>query len=144
MINLRRYRNYCLRLKQICTADKFVLAVQEEHLKKKLRGMDGNILVAVYPSHVVTGVEDNVVDENTCLVYILTAAAKNETDDEKEIEDYAILQEMIDMIKKQLIYDADNDIGGMSELKRDSIEIEPEYNIAGGYIGYSIVFTFLS
>lgn len=142
MINLRIYRSYCVRLQEICGASTMLMAVQEEHLKKKLRDSEGYILVGVYPSHHVSGSEDNVRDVNTCLIYLLKAFPKSGCDEENELQEYARLQEMTAQIREQLIFDADKGIAGMRELDRESIAIEPEYNIAGGYIGYSITFSF--
>lgn len=142
MIDLVTYRNYCKRLKAFCEAKRLLLVVSEDHLKKKLRGDDDFILVSVYPSHNGIGMEDNVRDVDTILLYLLQALNKADTDDEKEFQSYVELQEKIRLIKEQLITDANNgEPEFMLNLDRESIEIEPVNNIAGGYNGYSLVFT---
>lgn len=143
MMNLKLYKDYCEHLKEACKADYLVMAVHEEHLKKKLRGQTGYLLIGVYPSYNISGFEDNVRDMNTCLLYILKAISKVENDENTEIREYAELQIKIDLVKKQLIYDADNGLWDIRGLDRESIEIEPEFNITGGYYGYSLIFTYL-
>lgn len=120
----------------------FLMVVLEEHLRKKLPGKTGTIMALVYPSAKGMGVADNTVDENICLLYVLENGIKTGMTDEMEFKMYERLQKTIDSIKSRLITDADVNHPLLQGLERDNLEIEPEWNVAGGYNGYSIVFSF--
>lgn len=142
MVNLNEYRDY---FGQICSGlgiDKIVMVVQEEHLRKRLPGQAGTILAVVYPSGTGTGEPDNIADTNTCLLFVLQNNNKTESDPEKEFDNYATLQKIAIHIKQRLIDDSDNNYPLFRELDHESFQIDPEWNIAGSYIGYSISFNF--
>lgn len=143
MVNLNEYRQY---FGQICTElgiDKMVMVVQEEHLRKRLPGQTGTILAVVYPSASGTGEADNVADINTCLLFVLENNNKSESDPDKEFACYVRLQDIAIRIKQNLVDDSDDNHPIFRELDRQSFLIEPEWNIAGSYIGYSISFSFI-
>lgn len=119
-----------------------IYVVLEEHLKKALNGKPGLIMAVVYPSHHVTGVADNTWDENICIVYLLEYTSKPNSTQESEFQSYAAMQGIADEIKDKLIADADSNHRLLLHLNRESIEIEPEWNVAGGYNGYSVGFSF--
>lgn len=142
MVNLKLYRNY---FKQLCTEiriDKMVMVVQEEHLRKKLAGLTGTILAVVYPSGTGAGEADNISDINTCLLFILENNNKTESDPEKEFNCYLHLQSITEAIKQSIVNDAEYNRLLFRDLDRQSFQIEPEWNIAGSYIGYSLSFCF--
>ncbi|WP_294141579.1 hypothetical protein [uncultured Sanguibacteroides sp.] len=120
----------------------FLMVVMEEHLRKKLQGKAGTIMALVYPSAMGTGSADNTVDENICLLYVLENGTKSGMTEKMEFKMYERLLEVIDGIKSKLIADADENHPLLRELERGSLEVEPEWNIAGGYNGYSLVFSF--
>ncbi|WP_303181738.1 hypothetical protein [uncultured Butyricimonas sp.] len=120
----------------------FLMVVMEEHLRKKLQGKTGTIMALVYPSATGTGSADNTVDENVCLLYVLENGTKAGMTEDMEFEMYERLQEVIDNIKSKLIIASDENHPLLRELERGRLEIEPEWNVAGGYNGYSIVFSF--
>ena len=118
------------------------MIVQEEHLKKRLRDCPGVILVAVYPSIGSTGDEDNMGDNNTLILFVLEYTGKVSVSQTNEFESYERLQELIRKIRDKLIEDSNAGHNLLRYLDRASIEIEPEWNIAGAYNGWSIAFSF--
>lgn len=143
MVNLNDYKEY---FEGICSdsgIDKMVMVVQEEHLRKRLPGQTGIILAVVYPSGTGAGVPDNVTDINSCLLFVIENSNKTDSDPEKEFSCYRRLQEIAVGIKQRLIEDSDNNHPLLSELDRESFQIDPEWNIAGSYIGYSVSFSFV-
>lgn len=142
MINLGEYKGYCSELMELIGADRLVMVVQEEHLKKKLRDDSGVILAAVYPSAGSTGSEDSMGDNNTVLLFVLEYAGKVSISPENEFESYERLQGLAGKIQRKLIEDADRGHYLLRYLDRVSIEIEPEWNIAGSYNGWSVAFSF--
>ncbi len=142
MINLNDYKQFCESLQIKIGANRFVMVVQEEHLKKKLRDEPGVVLVAVFPSVLGKGSEDNTGDDNTVLVFVLEYTAKSGMTNDLEIESYERTRVMIDKIKTEIISQANKGDNLMQFLNRQSIVIEPEWNIAGSYNGWSITFNF--
>lgn len=142
MVKLSDLRDYCNSLMALVGADRLVMAVQEEHLKKKLRDDPGVVLAAVYPSVVGVGRADNTGDNNTVLLFVLEFAGKSSMTEDKEMECYERLQVMAGVIRDKIILDADDGNELMMFLDRESIEIEPEWNIAGNFIGWSVAFSF--
>ena len=118
------------------------MVVQEEHLKKRLRDETGVIMVAVYPTIGSTGNEDNMGDNNTILLFVLEYAGKASVSRDNEFESYERLQGLAGKIRDKLIEDSDAGHKLLRNLDRASIEIEPEWNIAGAYNGWSIAFSF--
>lgn len=142
MISLVEYKGFCESLKALIDADQLVMVVHEEHLKKKLRDMPGTVIAAVLPSVRGTGTGDNTVDDNTVLVFVLEYVAKSALTEERELLQYEKTREKIDRIKGEIIERADEGDPLMMFLNRESIEIEPEWNIAGAYNGWSVAFSF--
>ncbi len=144
MVNLNDYKEYSEELLEVIGADRLVMVVQEEHLKKRLRDDTGIILAVVYPSIVGTGNADNTRDNNTVLLFVLEYAGKSTMTDSSEFDSYEKLQALAGMIKDKIIADSDGGHELMMNLDRTSIEIEPEYNIAGSYNGWLVAFSFES
>lgn len=142
MVNLSEYKDYCTGLLELIGADELVMVVQEEHLKKRLRDETGVIMVAVYPTIGSTGNEDNMGDNNTILLFVLEYAGKTSVSRDNEFESYERLQGLAGKIRDKLIEDSDAGHNLLRNLDRASIEIEPEWNIAGVYNGWSIAFSF--
>lgn len=140
MMGLSEYREYCTGLLELIGAGQLVMVVQEEHLKKKLRDEPGVILAAVYPSSGSTGSEDNMGDNNTILLFVLEYAGKSSMSSEEEFESYERLQGLAGRIRDRLIEDSDAGHELLRDLDRASIEVEPEWNIAGAYNGWSVAF----
>lgn len=131
MVNLSEYKDYCTGLLELIGADELVMVVQEEHLKKRLRDETGVIMVAVYPTIGSTGNEDNMGDNNTILLFVLEYAGKASVSRDNEFESYERLQGVAGKIRDKLIEDSDAGHNLLRNLDRASIEIEPEWNIAG-------------
>lgn len=143
MIRIDALRNYCNGLGVLISADKVLYVVREDHLQRKLAGAAGLFLCVVLPSAQTTGGADAVVDVNTVLLYVLRNHVKADSTDESELDDYAAMQYLASSIKLCIIADADAQTPPMAFLDRRSITIDPEWNVAGGYNGYSITFEFI-
>lgn len=142
MIKLSDFRVYCEGLARLIGVDRLVMIVQEEHLKKKLRDDPGVILAVVYPSVVGNGSADNTRDSNTVLLFVLESTGKSSITEEKEVACYERLQVMAGRIRDKIIGDSDEGIEPLTFLDRESIEIDPEWNIAGSFNGWSVTFSF--
>lgn len=143
MIRIDDLRNYCNGLGVLISADRVLYVVREDHLQRKLAGAAGLFLCVVLPSAQSTGGPDAVYDVNTVLLYVLRNHVKADSTDESELGDYASLQDLASTIKLRVIADADAQTPPMTFLDRRSVAIDPEWNVAGGYNGYSITFEFI-
>lgn len=117
------------------------MVVHEDHLKKRLRDEPGMILVAVYPSIQGTGTEDNTGVLQTMLFFVLEYAGKQDMTPENEIDSYDRMLAAVEVIREQILRDAGNGLEMLRGLERESIVIEPEWNVAGSYNGWSIGFS---
>lgn len=142
MVDLNEYRTYFGQLCPELGIGKMVMVVQEEHLRKKLPGLNGTILALVYPSGSGCGEQDNVADVNTCLLFVLENSNKSDSDPDQEFTCYSRLLQIASGIKKRIIEDSGGNHPLFTELDMQSFQIDPEWNIAGSYVGYSIVFGF--
>ena len=81
-------------------------------------------------------------DNNTILLFVLEYTGKTSVSRDNEFESYERLQGLAGKIRDRLIEDSDAGHNLLRNLDRASIEIEPEWNIAGAYNGWSIAFSF--
>jgi len=142
MVGLKEYKEYFTIIMEAAYFDHIKFVVQEEHLKKRLKDLTGVVFAVVYPDASGTGSADNVSDLNSCLLFILENLNKTDTDDEEEFNAYARLQGMASRLKVRIIKDSADYRFFLTELDIESFSIEPVWNIAGSYIGYSISFDF--
>lgn len=141
MVKLKDYKLYCEMLGKLTGSSKMIMVVHEDHLKKRLRDEPGMILVAVYPSIQGTGTEDNTGVLQTMLVFLLEYAGKQDMTPENEIDSYDRMLAAVEVIREQILKDAGNGLEMLRGLERESIVIEPEWNVAGSYNGWSIGFS---
>ena len=118
-----------------------VMAVEENHLIKKIKDKPGIILAIKYPSADSQGDEDGYAERNKCLVYCVTKWDPGKVNDAEELENYAILQELTRRIKEYLnTSDKGPGICGVNNGLYSSLRTEWEFNVFGGYNGLSISF----
>ena len=142
MVGLKEYKEYFQIVMEMAYFDHIRFVVQEEHLKKRLKDLTGVVFAVVYPDASGTGSADNVSDMNSCLLFILENLNKTDTDEEEEFNAYARLQGMASRLKVRIIEDSSDHRFFLTQLDVESFSIEPVWNIAGSYIGYSISFDF--
>lgn len=138
MISIDTLCNYFDALGEEISATRTIYVVQDDHLQKKLRGEKGIFFCVVLPSASGLGSADNFSDQNTLMLFVLKFINKSDTTDESELSDFSSLQQKILAIRNRIIADADKQIMPMSFLDRSSMDIDPQWNVAGGYLGYSL------
>lgn len=141
MVSNNELKTYCEGLKTLIDADRSVYVVREDHLQKKLQGKAGLFLAVVFPSFQGSGSTDNYADVSTCLLYILQNASKSNLTDEEEFTLYDNLQGKASLVQQQLLNDAQSNVYPVGQLELSSVTVDPEWNIAGSYFGYSITFS---
>lgn len=151
MISIRTFNDYFNNyLSLISEIDHFVLVAQEDHLVKKLsKNKSGVILAAVMPASDANSPDlDNIADTNTALLFILEKTDKTSVTDATELTHYEKLQNIAKDVYAQLRADALNyrldRCHFMHYFNQDSVHVDPEYNLFGGYNGYSMSFEFVT
>ncbi len=141
MIPIRTYREYGKGLLSLSGIDSFLMVVSEKHLTKRLNKRDGTILAFVYPSaDSMPGNVDNDGKEVLGLLFVLKSVCSGNEDEEDEFTTYENLQESLLQVEKQLKEDYTKNNEVMQHLVEDSIHIDPEYKVFGGYNGWSMSF----
>ena len=145
MINIKRYREWLLELKEKLNrgsedvkVDGVVLAVHEGHLIRKLRDRRGIWLCAKYPDATVKGGADAFSTDNQMLLFLLEKVPSGQHSDEDELTHYASLQGLMDSLKTELL---DGELMCDDSVRlTTNLTIEWEYDIFGGWNGLSVSF----
>ncbi len=140
MIRVKKFDEICNDIVQDISIKGYVLCSSEEQGMKKLKDKPGIQLVAVYPIYSFSGEEDSYKDNHQLLFYMVTRQVEGASN-EKEISQYEESQEAIIKLKEYLFGEriAGNNFCKMfPELNINSVNIIPEYNIFGGYLGWSL------
>lgn len=140
MITVKEFKDLCTEIVPVIEIEGYVLASTYEQGSNKLKDKAGLRLVGVYPAYNFGGDPDSILGKNEMLLYIVVRQKEGGTDEE-EIEQYSATLDAMLRLKKYL---TSNRTGTycmiFPNIDVSSIQIDPEYNIFGGYLGYSIKF----
>lgn len=142
MITLTEYKSVMEEIKELNPdITSLIFSPTESHAIKKLSGKAGVVMVCTYPMALSKPSvnEDNYGDSNQCFIFILEKQNPDKTPDE-EITAFDSLLSTAKNIKTYMAMlkaEVDNIFGG---LVMTNIKTEPEYQIFGGFNGYSIGF----
>lgn len=145
MINIKRFREYCIELMGAVNAQSehkishTVLAVELDHLVKKLKEKTGICLAVNYPWAKAEGSEDNFYDNQTAVFFIIQKLAPGNQSDEDEITNYEIMQQLMLLLRERIRGSEDE---CMNINPDESYKIEWEYQVFGGFNGLSMSVTF--
>lgn len=118
-----------------------VMAVEENHLVKKVKDKSGIILALRYPPSDSQGNEDNYAERNKCLIFIVMKWDASSVKESEEIGLFAALQEHTKKIKEYLLSEKkEDDFCNTENQLYSPFTTEWEYNIFGGYNGLSVSF----
>lgn len=137
MIKVKEYRDLCEKIKDATGIKGYVLSSTEEQATKKLHDAAGIRLVAVYPSYGFQGDEDAFKSTHELLLFIIVRQ-KDGSSEETEINQYADTQEALIKLKEFLFGEDGSYCKLFPNIDVNSVVIDPEYNIFGGYIGWSM------
>lgn len=141
MITVLEFNKICKDIVESIGIKGYVLCSTEEQGMKKLKDKSGIQLVAVYPNYSFSGQEDSYKDLHEILFYMVTRQVEG-TSDDKELGQYADTQAAIMELKQYLFGEGDHDTGYcrlFPEGDISTVNIIPEYNVFGGYLGWSMV-----
>lgn len=108
---------------------------------RKLQDATGTILVGVIPSIEFSGTEDAYIANSACLFFFLKKERQGQSSD-KELEQYAQTQDCLMKFKEWIFEDGKSLCKIFPNLKISSVSIDPEYNVFGKYLGWSIKFIY--
>jgi hypothetical protein len=140
MITVREFKDLCTEIVPVIEIEGYVLASTYEQGSNKLKDKSGLRLVGVYPAYNFGGEPDSILDKNEMLLYIVVRQKEGGTD-EQEIDQYSATLDAMLRLKNYLTSNRpDTYCMIFPNIDVSSIQIDPEYNIFGGYLGYSIKF----
>ncbi len=140
MIRVKKFDEICQNIVQDIGIKGYVICSTDEQGMKKLKDKAGVFLVAVYPNYSFSGEEDSYKDSHELLYYMVLRQIEGSSN-ETEINQYEETQEAIIKLKEYLFGErnAGNNFCKMfPDLNINSVNIIPEYNIFGGYLGWSM------
>lgn len=142
MIPIREYHTICQGfVDTIEGLEELHLVADDNQATKKLGSKTGIHLVAVIPSAERSGQPGRSIDNNVALFFVVQkpkASAKNE----EELTLYENTQEIIQAISQLILERQENGCTVFFRLEPASIHIDPQYNIFGGFSGWSMNFVF--
>ncbi|GAA4137952.1 hypothetical protein GCM10022216_14550 [Sphingobacterium kyonggiense] len=141
MITVNSFHEICQNIVDAIHIDGHIVVSTEEQATKKLKDKANIRLVAVYPNYNFTGERDNELIKHELLFFMVSK--QNEGASEKnEQKQYSDTQDAIFKLQDYLFGNEDHS-GKYCELfpniDVESVSIEPQYNIFGGYLGWSLV-----
>lgn len=137
MIRVKAYNEICKQIVQVTGIDGYILSSTEEQGTRKLKDAAGVQLVAVYPSYGFEGDEDSYKSTHEMLFFMITRQRDGQSE-ESELEQYASTQDAMIKLKEFLFGENSSYCKLFPNVDASTVTIDPEYNIFGGYIGWSI------
>ena len=139
MIKLTDLSNYFDSIKtRVENINNFVLSPAESHVIKRLKDLQGITLVVTYPTASGDGEnEDNVKFANTILIWVIYKPEDSSVTPETELADYEKCQNAILEVLSTMNEDRQSGCHLMNRMLDNSVEINPEYNVFGGYNGWT-------
>lgn len=143
MIGVKKYDQMCQDIIQAIPEFKgYVITSTEEQTTKKIKDRPGIQLVAIYPAYRFIGDQDSYRVEHDILFFVILKP-KEGAKYEVELQENADTQDALIKLKKFLFGEGDDlrRCKLLPHLNVNSVIIDPEYNIFGGFSGWSIKLT---
>lgn len=117
-----------------------IAAVEENQLVTLLKDKQGIILCGNIPGSRLIATNP-VSSEGDCVLFILEKSPKDRQGTEEEFKRYAIMQQLMSKLCEILMgQDAFQMLCQSGTMKVSTLEVGPEYNIYGGFNGWSVAF----
>lgn len=118
------------------------LVAQDNHAVNSLKDERGIQLVAVMPSANASGRDpSSLVDNHSTYLFVIDKGWTGQTKRE-QLDQYEKTQEIILGIRDEILGSFEDGCGHFWRLQADSITIDPEYNVFGGWNGWSMLLSF--
>ncbi len=146
MVPIRTFDTYCKHLQTVIPAiTSYIFAATEDHLVKKIKDKAGVIMAVVIPSaNPASGSDDALKESNTTFIFVVKKLNAENRNDATELNHFEETQNAITAIKNRLIADKADyaNYPYLYQLNEKAIHTDPEFNIFGGYDGWSISLEF--
>ncbi len=117
-----------------------VAAMNEGQLITLLKDRSGILLCGNVPGAELTR-KSYIESEAQCILYILEKSPKDRQGTDWEFGRFAVLQHLMSKLCEILLgADAFSMLCESGKMTVDSLNVEPEYNIYGGFNGWSVTF----
>lgn len=140
MIRVKKFDDLCKTIVSNLEINGYVICSTDEQGTKKLKDKPGINLVAVYPNYSFAGEADAYRNLHELLFYMVIRQ-KEGSSNETEISQYESTQDSIIELKEFLFGENNyekNLCKMFPNIHISSVNIIPEYNIFGGYLGWSL------
>ena len=141
MIDIVRYREVLIELQQRINeqvntpVNGVLIAVREGHMQKKLKDKEGIWLCSNYPDAEFSGDSDSHKEKNNILLFILEKVASGSNSDEEELQHYAMIQRIMQVLKSEL---TSMDFACGELVSDGDMLTEWEFDVFGGFNGLSV------
>lgn len=117
-----------------------VAAVEENQLVTLLKDKQGIILCGNIPGSRLVATSP-ISSEGDCVLFILEKSPKDRQGTDWEFQRYAIMQQLMSKLCEILMgQDAFQMLCQSGAMRVDTLDVGPEYNIYGGFNGWSVAF----
>ncbi|GHB44391.1 hypothetical protein [Mongoliitalea lutea] len=142
MIEIKRFASFLDELKtDVQGLEDYHLVAVDTHAVNRLKSKTGVQLVAVIPNAQRSGRVGASEDMNSSIFFVIEKANPSAART-AEIDQYDKTQQIIIEIRSIIEEAAEEGCWPFWRLEPGSITIDPEYNIFGGWNGWSMQFTF--
>lgn len=141
MITVKDFNQLCKDIVSSTNIDGYVLVSTEEQAVNTLRDKEGIQLVAIYPTYSFSGSSADSAKPGNEFMFFMVLKPKLGAGYDVELEEYSDTQEAI--IKfKDFIFEGNSNspCRNFPEVDVNSVFIDPEFNVFGGFNGWSIKF----
>ncbi len=119
---------------------KVVPAMNEGHLITLLKDQPGIVLCGNVPGAELTKATF-IESEARCILYILEKSQKDRQGSDWEFDRFAVMQHLMSKLCEILMgQDAFMMLCESGQMSVDHLNVEPEYNLYGGFNGWSVTF----
>jgi len=114
----------------------------EEQTMNLLKDHSGSWLVAVLPTLASGGSNPDAPTKVNQTIFYIIEKEKDGTSHQKQLEQYQRLQKLCADILADLLGENEEDCKTFPNIVVNSIFVDPQYNIFGGWLGWRIIFDF--
>lgn len=140
MITVKNYNEICQQIIAAIEISGYVICSTEDQGLKKLKDKAGIRMVAVYPNYSFEGGQDTYKARHELLFFIVLKQNEGSTD-QVELDQYSDTQDAMIRLKEYLFNESTESITYchlFPGLDIKTVNIIPEYNVFGGYLGWSM------
>ncbi len=140
MITVKNYNEICQQIIAAIEIPGYVICSTEDQGLKKLKDKAGIRMVAVYPNYSFEGGQDSYKARHELLFFMVLKQNEGSTD-QIELDQYSDTQDAMIRLKEYLFNESTESSTYchlFPNLDIKTVNIIPEYNVFGGYLGWSM------